>query len=60
MPTYVYRCEKCGDEGEVEHAMGATVTKHDKCGGPLVQVLQPVGVSFKGKGFYKTDGRGAK
>ena len=29
----------------------------EECGGPLVRVLHPAGIIFKGRGFYATDSR---
>lgn len=33
--------------------------KHEGCGGELRKVFHPVGIVFKGSGFYKTDSRSA-
>ena len=58
MPTYVYECAKCGDEFEVWQSFtDEPLKKHPGCGGKLTKVLQPVGIVFKGSGFYKTDSR---
>ncbi len=58
MPTYDYRCAKCGDELEVFQSFTeAPLTKHRGCGGKLVKVLSPAGIVLKGSGFYKTDNR---
>ena len=63
MPIYGYRCEECGHELEVFQSMSdAPLKVCPKCGGVLRKLLYPVGVQFKGSGFYTTDyrnGRGA-
>jgi putative FmdB family regulatory protein len=58
MPTYEYRCERCGDTVEVVQSFAdAPLTTCSSCGGPLRKVFAPVGIVFKGSGFYKTDSR---
>jgi putative FmdB family regulatory protein len=58
MPTYDYRCEKCGESLEVYQSFSeAPLTKHKGCGGKLVKVLSAAGIVLKGSGFYKTDNR---
>jgi predicted nucleic acid-binding Zn ribbon protein len=34
-----------------------SLTVHDDCGGRLRKVFSPVGIVFKGSGFYRTDSR---
>jgi putative FmdB family regulatory protein len=59
MPTYDYRCAKCGEDLEVYQSFSdAPLTKHKGCGGKLTKVLSPAGIVLKGSGFYKTDNRG--
>jgi putative FmdB family regulatory protein len=61
MPTYEYRCAKCGEHLEVYQSFSeAPLTKHQQCGGKLAKVLSPAGIVLKGSGFYKTDNRGGK
>ena len=61
MPTYEYRCAKCGNHVEVYQSFSeAPLTKHEGCGGKLTKVLSPAGIVLKGSGFYKTDNRGSK
>jgi putative FmdB family regulatory protein len=61
MPTYEYRCAKCGEHLEVFQSFSeAPLTKHARCGGKLAKVLSPAGIVLKGSGFYKTDSRSAK
>ena len=58
MPTYDYRCAKCGEDLEVYQTFAeAPLTKHKGCGGTLSKVLSPAGIVLKGSGFYKTDNR---
>lgn len=59
MPTYEYRCTKCGEHIEVYQSFNdEPLKKHDACGGKLNKVLGSVGIVFKGSGFYRTDNRG--
>jgi putative FmdB family regulatory protein len=58
VPTYQYVCTECG--GEIEAVQKFTddpLTVHDACGGRLRKVFSPVGIVFKGSGFYRTDSR---
>ena len=56
MPIYGYRCTSCGHELEVLQSMrDAPLTVCEACGGRLQKKLYPVGVQFKGSGFYSTD-----
>jgi putative FmdB family regulatory protein len=58
MPTYEYRCAKCGQDLEVHQSFSdKPLTKHAECGGKLAKVLSPAGIVLKGSGFYKTDNR---
>jgi putative FmdB family regulatory protein len=58
MPIYGYRCTECGHELEVFQSMSAEPLKVcSECGGALRKRLYPVGVQFKGSGFYTTDYR---
>src|SRR6185503_19066865 len=58
MPTYDYRCAKCGEDLEVYQTFAeAPLTKHKGCGGKMAKVLSPAGIVLKGSGFYKTDNR---
>ena len=58
MPTYEYRCERCGHTVEVVQSFtDAPLTTCESCGGALRKVYAPVGIVFKGSGFYKTDSR---
>jgi len=56
MPTYGYRCSNCGHEFEIRQKMTDEPLKTcPKCQGKLNKILYPVGISFKGSGFYTTD-----
>src|SRR4051812_21644746 len=58
MPTYEYRCAKCGRHFDVYQSFSEDpLTKHAECGGKLNKVLSPAGIVLKGSGFYKTDSR---
>ncbi len=59
MPTYGYRCGNCGHQFEiVQRITDEPLTACPKCQGKLSKVLYPVGISFKGSGFYTTDYKG--
>jgi predicted nucleic acid-binding Zn ribbon protein len=63
MPTYVYKFTDTGETIEVHQAFtddALTEYPHPADGTvrPVKKVFQPVGVTFKGGGFYKTDSRG--
>lgn len=58
MPTYGYRCAGCRNEFErVQRMTDASLTECPECGGPVRRVVHPVGVVFKGSGWYITDSR---
>ena len=63
MPTYVYKFLETGETVEVQQSFAdETLTEavHPRTGATMAvkKVFQPVGVTFKGDGFYKTDNRG--
>lgn len=59
MPTYGYRCEN-GHEFEVYQSMSEPpLERCQECGAPVRRIFYPVGIVFKGPGFYKTDSRGS-
>ncbi|MEW6475633.1 MAG: FmdB family zinc ribbon protein [Actinomycetota bacterium] len=61
MPTYEYRCKKCGQHLEVVQSFSDEPLKVcPNCKGMLQKVFSPVGIVFKGSGFYKTDNRSGK
>ncbi len=58
MPTYQYACTECGDRSEaVQRFSDDPLTVCSVCGGKLRKVFSPVGIVFKGSGFYRTDSR---
>ena len=58
MPTYQYTCTECGEPVEaVQRFTDASLTVCTACGGRLRKVFSPVGIVFKGSGFYRTDSR---
>lgn len=65
MPTYVYKFVDTGETIEVQqgfHDDTLTEFAHPDSGEvlPVKKVFTPVGVTFKGSGFFKTDNRGKK
>ena len=58
MPIYVYRCDTCGITFERrQHMTEQSLTDCPECDGHVRRVIQPVGIVFKGSGFYVTDNR---
>lgn len=58
MPTYSYKCDECGPFDWI-HPMQDTLTECPKCGSQgFGRMYNPVGISFKGSGFYSTDSKG--
>jgi putative FmdB family regulatory protein len=62
MPIYEYRCPNNHVFEVFQRMSDSPVETCEVCGaGPVVRVLYPVAVHFKGSGFYTTDyGRGSK
>ena len=67
MPTYGYKCKKCGHEFEARQSISAkplSVCPQDACaqktwgrGRVARQIVAGGGLLFKGSGFYSTDYR---
>jgi len=58
MPTYAYRCADCGHEFDAFQKFSEDpLTECPNCGGTIRRVFQPVGVVFKGSGWYINDSR---
>ena len=58
MPLYAYECEVCGVRFERRQSFSdEPVRTCPECGGPVHRLVQPVGIIFKGPGFYVTDNR---
>ena len=60
MPIYEYECKSCYARFEVKQSIADEPIKVcPTCQGVVRRVLHPVGIVFKGTGFYTTDhGRG--
>lgn len=61
MPIYTYRCEHCGVQFERQQSFQDEPLKIcPECRKKaLKKVIAPVGIVFKGSGFYSTDHRSA-
>jgi putative FmdB family regulatory protein len=58
VPTYSYRCTACGNAFDIQQSMSdSSLTECPACGGALRKVFSPIGVTFNGSGFYRTDSR---
>jgi putative FmdB family regulatory protein len=58
VPTYQYTCTDCGEPVEaLQKFSDPPLTVCAACGGRLRKVFSPVGIVFKGSGFYRTDSR---
>ena len=59
MPIYTYRCTSCGVQFDQQQKFSdAPLTRCPECSKKTLQkVFQPVGIVFKGSGFYATDHR---
>lgn len=58
MPIYEYECGSCGRRFEtLQRFADDPLTTDPECGGAVRRVIQPVGIIFKGSGFYVTDSR---
>jgi putative FmdB family regulatory protein len=58
MPIYLYQCDVCGVRFERMQRMSDNpLTSCPECNGHVHRIIQPVGVIFKGSGFYITDNR---
>jgi putative FmdB family regulatory protein len=57
MPVYAYQCENCGVQFEKQQSFSdQPLVRCPECGKKtLKKVYQPVGIVFKGSGFYATD-----
>src|SRR5262249_935216 len=58
MPIYTYECENCGQRFDAKQSFSdEPLTVCPTCEGKIHRVIQPVGVVFKGSGFYVTDSK---
>lgn len=57
MPTYEYKCDKCGYVfEEFQSIKDEPLTECPQCGGKVQRLIGPgAGLIFKGSGFYLTD-----
>ena len=56
MPIYSYKCGKCGEVfDKLVKAGGNGKVKCVECKSDTQRVFSPVGIIFKGSGFYSTD-----
>ena len=58
MPTYEYECTRCDHAFEVFQSFDEKPrSRCPVCRGKLPKVIHPVGIIFKGSGWYATDSR---
>jgi putative FmdB family regulatory protein len=58
VPTYQYACTECGEQLEaVQKFTDDALTVCPACSGKLRKLFSPVGIVFKGSGFYRNDSR---
>jgi putative FmdB family regulatory protein len=60
MPIYEYACTVCGERTEAKQSFDdPPLAECPHCGGKLRKLYSPVGIVFKGSGFYSTDAKKA-
>ncbi len=60
MPIYEYACTSCGERTEAKQSFDDPPLEDcPHCGGQLRKLFSPVGIVFKGSGFYSTDAKSA-
>lgn len=58
MPTYQYVCQNCGNQFEKRQSFQEEpLSQCPSCYGTVHRVISPVGIIFKGSGFYITDSK---
>lgn len=58
MPIYEYACTACGERTEAKQGFDdPPLEECPVCGGRLRKLYSPVGIVFKGSGFYATDSK---
>lgn len=58
MPIYEYACEDCGHHFErFQSVQDAPIRQCPQCAGRVHKIFHPVGIVFKGSGWYITDSR---
>ena len=61
MPIYEYACTSCGERTEARQGFDdPPLEECARCGGLLRKLYSPVGIVFKGSGFYSTDQKANK
>jgi putative FmdB family regulatory protein len=61
VPTYTYTCTSCNNHVEKRQSFtDPPLTTCEECGGTLRKIIHPVGIVFKGSGWYVTDSRSSK
>lgn len=59
MPIYTYECEECGVRFDKRQKFSDDpIAECPECGGHTHRVPQPVGIVFKGSGWYVKDSKG--
>jgi putative FmdB family regulatory protein len=60
VPIYEYACTACGERTEARQGFDdPPLEECPRCGGRLRKLYSPVGIVFKGSGFYSTDAKEA-
>ncbi len=60
MPTYVYRCDSCDHTFELfQKMLDDPIDTCPECGARVRRVIHPVGIVFKGSGWYVNDSKSA-
>lgn len=58
MPTYVYRCDSCEHQFEIFQKMSDDpLDTCPNCSAKIRRVIHPVGIVFKGSGWYINDSK---
>lgn len=58
MPIYEYACTSCGERTEAKQGFDDPPLEDcPHCGGKLRKLYSPVGIVFRGSGFYSTDAK---
>ena len=58
VPIYEYACTACGERTEARQGFDdPPLEECPRCGGRLRKLYSPVGIVFKGSGFYSTDAK---
>lgn len=55
MPIYEYKCDNGHVFDIMQRMSDDSLTTCIKCPAPVRKIMHPVGISFKGSGFYSTD-----